>query len=319
MPVSDLSFMAAKVEATYGTWAAPTPAADAAIIFGYEITPMESEQVRRQTERGFSGGNPSIPTAIRQRHSFSLELTGAGTATGVAHWAKFLRGCQFAAASPGASDCTYPLIGSGDGASLSLAGNKGNVADARGKGSRGNAIFRLTEKQLPSIGLEMMSLLQDDVNIITPNVPAGIVLPVYPAPVEVNLLNSVIQLGGFTLGVRSFELNMGNKTEFFSTTATREIIFGKDESGTGRAPTARLVAELPDPAVKNFFPQSRSGEAVAFSLTHGTVAGNIIELTSANAVLSAISFSQEANRLFMNADLAFVATSAGNDFTLKTK
>lgn len=319
MPVSDLSLMLSKVETVYGTYATPAPATDASIVFGYTMTPMESEEVRREIERGFSGTNPSIPTAIRQRHRFSQELTGAGTATGVAHWAKHLRACQFGAAVPGASDCSYPLVGSGDGGSISLAGNKGNAFDLRGKGGRGNATLRFVEKQLPSIEFDIMALLQDDTNIITANVPTGVVLPSYPVPQEVSLLNTVVTLDGVTLGVRSFELDMGNKTEYYSTTAVRQVIFSKDQSGTYRAPTGRCVFELPDPATKNFFPTIRSGAPVAFSLIHGLTAGNIIELTSANAVLGRAEFSVEANRIFLNADIQFVASAAGDDFTLKTK
>ena len=114
MAISDLSLMLAKTEAVYGTWAAPAPATDASVIFGYTMTPIEGEDVRRQTERGFHGTNPSFRTAKRQRHVFSQELTGAGTADGIAPWAKFTRGCQFGAPVPvAATECGYPLIGVG--------------------------------------------------------------------------------------------------------------------------------------------------------------------------------------------------------------
>jgi hypothetical protein len=320
MAISDLSLMLAKVEASYATWAAPAPATDASVIFGYQMTPIEGEDVRRQTERGFHGTNPSRRTAKRQRHQFSQELTGAGTVDGVAHWGKFTRGCQFGAAVPvAATECGYPLIGVGDGGSLSLAGNKGNAFDLRGKGSRGNMTISLVEKQLPSIAWDYMGLHQDEANIITPSSPAGVVLPVYPPPVEVSLINTVVQLFGVTLGVRSFELNMGNKLEYYSTTATRQVVFGKDESGSARSPRARVVFELPDLGVRNFFTDIASGVGGAFSLVHGLVAGNIVEIASANAVLTDAEFTVEANRIFLSANLDFVSTAAGNDFTLKTK
>jgi hypothetical protein len=319
MAISDLSLMLAKTEASYATWAAPAPATDASVIFGYTMTPIEGEDVRRQIERGFHGANPSFRTAKRQRHRFSQELTGAGTVDGVAHWAKFTRGCQFGAAVPvAATECGYPLIGVGDGGSLSLAGNKGNAFDLRGKGARGNMTISLVEKQLASIGWDFMALHQDDANIITPSSPAGVVLPVYPPPVEVSLINTVVQLFGITLGVRSFELDMGNKTEFYSTTATRQIVFGKDDSGSARSPRARVVFELPDLAVRNFFTDIGSGTGGNFSLTHGTQAGNIVSMSSSNAILENGEFTVEANRLFLSGDLAFVSTAAGNDFTLKT-
>jgi hypothetical protein len=320
MAISDLSLMLAKAEASYATWAAPAPATDASVIFGYTMTAIEGEDVRRQIERGFHGANPSRRTAKRQRHRFSQELTGAGTVDGVAHWAKFTRGCQFGAAVPvPATECGYPLIGVGDGGSLSLAGNKGNAFDLRGKGARGNMTISLVEKQLPSIAWEFMAVHQDEANIITASSPAGVVLPVYPPPVEVSLINTVVQLFGVTLGVRSFELNLGNKLEYYSTTAARQIVFGKDESGSARSPRARVLFELPDLAARNFFTDIAAGTPGAFNLTHGLDAGNIVEIASANAVLVNGDFSVEANRIFLSAEIDFVSTAAGNDFTLKTK
>lgn len=315
---NDTSLMLAKVEVTYGTYTAPAPATDVSPVFGYSMTPMESEDVRREIERGFNGGNPSTPTAIRQRHQFSVELAGHGTAVGVPHWAKFLRACQFGAPVPAAS-VTHPLVGAGDGGSLSIAGNKGNQFDLRGRGSRGNATFRFQEKGLPSIQFDIQALMQDDANIITPSVPAGIVLPTDVQPAEVSLLNTVVTLDGVVLGVRSFELNMGNKAEYYSTTGSRQIIFGKDQEGSARAPTATCVFELPDPAVKNFFPSIRTGVPVSFSLVHGLTAGNIIEITSANAVLGKADFTVEQNRIFLSCPIQFIATASGNDFLLTTK
>ena len=320
MSIGDLSLMLGKVEGPYGTYTAPAPATDASIVFGYTMTPIEGEDVRREIERGFHGTNPSQRTAIRQRHAFSMELTGAGTADVAAPWAKYLRGCQFGAPDVDVGvDVTYPLIGVGDGGSLSLAGNKGNAFDLRGRGARGNMILRMTEKQLPSIAFEFMALHQDPVNIINPNAPTGVVLPTYPAPKEVSLLNTVVTFDGLVLGVRSLEMNLGAKTEYYSTTAVRQVVFGKDQEGSARSPTARVVFELPDPAVKNYFADILGGEGKAFSLVHGIAAGNIVELSSPNALLANGEFTVEANRLFLSADLQFVSTAAGNDFTLKTR
>lgn len=320
MPIADKSLLLAKLEAAYGTYLAPAPATDMSPVFDYSMTPMESEEFRRQIERGFHGINPASPTAIRQRHSFKTELAGAGTVDGVPHWAKLLRACQFDAPVITAGVmATHPLIGVGDGASLSIAGNKGGAFDLRGRGARGNCTLSFTEKQQPHIAWDMVALLQDDVNIVTANAPVGIVMPTDVVPAEVSMLNTVVQLDGVALGVRSLELNLGAKVEYFSTTGSRQVVFGKDESGSARAPAARCVFEMPDIGVKNYFPQIRAGTAVAFSLVHGTAAGNIIEITAANAVLGRAEFQVEANRIFLSADIQFVATAAGNDFTLITR
>lgn len=315
---ADTSLILAKVETVPGTYVEPAPATDAQVVFDYTVTPMESEQVRRSVERGFSGINPSAYTAIRNRHQFSVELTGSGTVDTPAPWARLLQACQFGAAVPVVTtEVGYPLVGNDDGGSLSIAGLKG---DARHKSrfARGNAIFHFAERGLPGIEFDFQGI-PELAGLVDSYTPVGLALPTYPAPVEVSLLNTVVKLGSITLGVRSLDLNMGNMVEYFSTTGRRAILFGKDETGNRRAPSATAVFEMPELATKNYFPDMIAGTPLAFELTHGTVAGNIIEITSSRAVLGAATYSVEANRLFLNAELEFVASASGNDFTLKTK
>lgn len=315
----DTSLVLAKVEAVAGTYADPTPASDAFIVFGYEVQPMESETVRREIERGFNGINPSVPTAIRNRHSYSVELSGSGTKDVAAKWAALLRGSQFGAPVVAAGvEVTYPLVGTGDGESLSIAGIKGNEARHRSKFARGNVTISFNERALPSMKFEHMGVIEG-ASPADYYVPAGLVLPDYPPPVEVSLTNTVITLDSLVLGVRSFELNLGAKTEYFSTTGRRAIFFGKDGDGNRRSPTATCVFEMPSLAVKNYFDAIIAGTEVPFSLVHGTEAGNIVEISSAHAKLGTATYTAEQGRLFLNCPMEFVATAAGNDFVLKTR
>jgi hypothetical protein len=306
-----------KPETVPGTFANPAGANDAQLVFGYEVTPMESEEVRRAIERPFPGINPSTYTAIRARHRFSVELSGSGTPTTPAKWGQLLQACLFGAAVPAVAKVGYPLDSVGDGGAGSIAGYKDN-ARHRAKMARGNAVFRFQERQLPSIQFDFQALIEG-ASPMDASAPAGVVLPTYPVPVEVNLANTVITLGGTVLGVRSLEIDLGNKVEFFSTTGGRAIIFGKDDSGDRRAITGQAVFELPDPAVKNYFTDIIPRTRLAFSLVHGTAAGNIVRITSANAVLGRATYSVEQNRIFMNCPIEFVPTAANSDLVLETE
>lgn len=316
MPL-DTSVFLWRPEAPPGVFAAPAAATDAHLVFGYEVTPMESEEVRRAIERPFPGINPSTYTAIRSRHRFSVELAGSGAANIPAKWAQLLQGCLFGSAAPAGARVGYPLASVGDGGAGSIAGFKDN-ARHRGRMARGNAVFRFQERQLPSIGLEYQALIEGAAPMDA-SAPVGVVLPTYPVPVEVNLANTVITLGGTVLGVRSLEIDLGNKVEFFSTTGGRAIIFGKDDSGDRRAITGTAVFELPDPAVKNFFTDIIPRTPLAFSLVHGVAAGNIVRITSPGAVLGRATYSVEQNRIFMNCPIEFVPTAAGNELVLETE
>ena len=310
----DTSVLLAKLETVAGTDSVPTVGADAFIVKNYQMTPFEAQEVRRNIDRGFAGANPSLPTAIHARHTFEVELCGSGAAATPAKWGTLLRGCMFGAPVT-AADVTYPLTSTGDGSSLSIYGFKEN-GRAKGLMTRGNARFSFVEKQLPSLSFDYMSLISG--SPFANAAPGAPTLPVYPAPVEVNLANTAISLDGFTLGVRSLEINLGMKTVFYSTTGGRAIIFDKSEDGDRRAVSFTLVAELPDPSVKEYFTALAAGTLMAFALTHGVTAGNIITMSSAVAMVTAITFSVENNRLFMNVTGSLVPSAANNELTLKT-
>ncbi|WP_439532029.1 phage tail tube protein [Polymorphobacter sp.] len=315
MPL-DTTVLGAKLETTVGTFAAPSLSTDALVTFNYQITPIQSEEVRRAVDLGFPGRRPSTKTGVHARHAFSVELSGSGTATTAPFWAKLLRGALFGAAVPGASSVSIPLASTGDGASLSLSGYKDSER-FQARMVRGNAVLSFVEKQLPRIDFDFLGLIEGSPTAAA--APGAVTLPTYPNPVEVNLANTVIIVDGFTLGCREFTLDLGMKTELYSTTGSRAIIFGKDETGDRRAPSGRILAELPGAAAKDYFGPTLSGTPLSFSLVHGTAAGNIIELASSNLVFEDIQLTVESNRVFMSATVGFVATAANNDFTLITK
>lgn len=316
MPL-DLTVLAALAETVPGTRVNPVLSTDAFTSFGYNPTPIQAGDVRRAIDLPFPGRRPAMRTGVHQRHAFSVELSGAGTATGTPFWARLLRGCMFTAPTVGASDVTLPLDSTGDGGALSIDGWKDNVRH-RVFGARGNAVFEFVEKQLPRINFDFLGLIHGG----TPadaSAPGAVTLPSYPAPIEVNNTNTAIILDGFTLAARSFTLDLGMKTSLYSTTGSRAIIFDKDEEGDRRSVGGTLVAELPDPAAKSYFADVQAGTVRTFSLTHGTSAGNIIELTSTRFVPRDITYTTESNRIFMNMPFDLVPNAAGNDFTLKTR
>lgn len=314
----DITYLAIKNEVAPGTYLAPTFAADACQVFNYAVTPFQHQSVRRSIDLPYAGRRPQVPTGVHAGHNFSVELAGAGAAITIPWWAKLLRGCLFGTATANASSVDIPLSSAGDGGALSLLGNKDTVQH-QAKGMRGNAVINLTEKQLPRIEFSFLGLINGAAPAAYA-VAGAVTLPVYPAPVEVNLANTIVTLDGFTLGMRSINIDMGMKTSLYSTTGARAIIFDKSEDGDRRSVGGTLVAELPDPAVKEYFTALAAGTPLALSVTHGTVAGNIIVITTDKLVISDITYTVENNRLFMNAAFDLVPSGAGtNELTLTTK
>lgn len=322
MPNNSEIFLA-KVETVYGVDAAPTPAADAHVIFNWNPTPLQYDQVRRKIDRPFPGRKPKLLTRRRQSHAFAVELAGSGTPNLPTRWGSvLLRGCMFDAPVPnGAIDVNYPLGSAGDGGSLTVWGAKGEsanggVARHRVQGFRSNAKFTFTEGDLPMIdfdGTGIPTQLPDGTAIAAPT------LPVAPAPVEVNSVNTAFSLGGFAVLLRSLELDLGMKTAFRSLVGQRVVLFDEAEDGDRRSAGGRIVFELPDPTLRSFYADVDNRANLAMSLTHGITAGNIVELSTAGLQLDEPTYSVEQNRLMASCNFDLIPSAPGNEFTLKTR
>ncbi|WP_310476665.1 hypothetical protein [Sandarakinorhabdus sp.] len=312
----------AKIEGTYGVDSAPVPATDAQIIYDWEPQPMQFDEIRRRIDRGFAGRRPKVKTRGRQGHGFRFELAGSGTANIATRWGSvWLRACMFGAPVPnGAIDVSYPLETVGDGSSLTLYGHKGDAGTGyvrmRTQGLRSNLILNFTEGDFPygaMDGIGLLNQVPDGTAIGAPTLPAP------PAPVEVNSVNTTFTLGGFALLLRSFELNLGMKTSYRSLVGQRAVIFDTAEDGDRRSAGGTIVAELPDPSVRNYFTEVTTRADLALSLVHGTVAGNILDLTSARLQIDEPTFSVEQNRLMMTCNYDLIPSAAGNELVLKTR
>lgn len=313
----NLSVLLAKVEAVAGTPVVPVGATDAYLVQNMRITPFKSTPVRRNVDLPFAGARGAVPTAIHQGLSFDVELCGSGAANTAAKWGNLLQSCLFAAAAPGGAEVTYALSSAGDGFAMSAYSFK-DTARHRGYGMRGTVTFSFVEKQLPKMSFDMLALILS--NIVMDNTaPGAVTLPSYPAPAEVNLANTVVTLDGYVVGCRSLEINMGMKTVFYSTTGGKAVIFDKSDDGDRRAARFKAVFELPDPATKNYFTGLPAGTAIAFSIVHGTVAGNIVDMSSPGLVIETAEYTDENNRLFMSIEGALVPTAANNELVLKTR
>jgi hypothetical protein len=311
-----LNVFTAKVEVPPGTWTAPANATDGFTVKNLRIRPFNSTPIRREVDLPFAGARPSAPSAVHRGITFDFELSGSGTPTVPVAWATILRAAMFGAPVPAAGQVAYPLTSSGDGDSLSAIPVKGPFAHET-RMLRGTLTFTFTEKQLPNASFDGLGLLRQAGVIQTPANLTGLVLPAYPAPVEVNLENTLIRLDGFTLGVREAVIEMGMKTQLFSTTGERSIVFGKDQDGDRRAVRFRVVFELPDLAAKNYATAIGAGTLLSFTIVHGTVAGNIIELGTVTGTPSALienfEIDEQDNRTFATMSGVMVPSGAGNN------
>ncbi|MBU6167189.1 MAG: hypothetical protein KGQ52_13830 [Alphaproteobacteria bacterium] len=319
MPAST-RLLATAVETTPGTWASPSWATGAFPVMNLRISPFQSTPLRREVDLPYAGSRPSAPSQIHRGIAFDWELAGSGTANTPVAWQSFLRAAMFGAGVPGGSAVTYPLTSAGDGAALSVIAAMGPFAH-ESRMARGTITFSFIEKQLPRASFDGLALLRTAGVIQAPVDLTGLALPSPPAPVEVNVENTLIRLDAFTLGVREAVITLNMKTQLYSTTGERSIVFGKDQDGDRRNARFRVVFELPDLGSKNYASSITAGTLLAFTIVHGTAAGNIIEIGTPSAQIESFTIEDVDNRTMATMEGVLVPTGAAgnNELSLVTK
>ncbi len=319
-----VKLIATKVETVPGTWTTPAWATDAFPVQNLRITPFNSQTLRREIDLPYAGARPSAPSQVHRGIAFDWELSGSGVANTPVIWGRFLRAAMFGAGAPAGALVNYPLTSAGDGDALSAIAVMGPFAH-ESRMMRGTITFSFVEKQLPKASFEGLALFRTAGVIQTVADLTGISLPTYPAPIEVNLVNTLIRLDAFTLGVREATITLNMKTGRYSTTGEESIVFTKDADGDKRAARFRVVFELPDLASKNYATAIQAGTFLAFTIVHGTAAGNIIEIGTVagtpSAQIESFTIDEVDNRTMATMEGVLVPSggTGNNELSLVTK
>lgn len=292
-----------KIETTEGTDAAPV-AADAIVTRNLQPVNYESDTRVREIDGLYFGARPESKTNIRGRTSFEVELAGAGVANTVPPWMKLLRVAGMDAGVAGGSSVVQKPISTGV-PSATLWDYVDTLRD-RLTGSR--ADFRMTfeDDQLPFISMDVMgyphTTMADQHTAVVPNVAA------FQTPVYVNNENSIFLLDGYAAEMRRVEYVAG------SVLTPRSFVGSTDRvKYRNRVWTATALIKCPDIASKNYFLGIRPGSQVPMKITHGLVAGNIVEVESLRSEIGLIQKADEEGDLMLSIPLRLIPSAAGND------
>lgn len=293
----------AKKETTYGTDATPAAATDAIMTRNFQSFPIEVDTLERNLDLPTVGGSPVANTGKRQRVTFEVEIAGSGTPTTPAPWAVLLQGCGMGVPTPDTSDVSQAM-GSAPWASLSLYHFYENQR-RRMLGARGTFGANFTAGAYPYWTFEFTGLLPSS-NPFDTQSPGTPDWSAFKEPVEVNTDNTTFTLDGYAAVMRSLEFSAG-------VSITPRRLVGAEYINRGNhVITGTIVMEAPLVATKNYFSTLVAGSQVALALTHGTQAGNIVELQMPHVQITSIADSEEDDVLMYT--VGFRANvSAGND------
>ncbi|HEU4958964.1 MAG TPA: phage tail tube protein [Sphingomonas sp.] len=302
-----------KKELVYGEDATPTAAANAALTRNFTTKPVVTDRIQRNLDRAVRGRAPDAPSNERQTFSYELELAGSGAAGTAAPWMEDLEACGMAAPVLTAeTDAVQKFAAIGTALSSMTAYHWHGTMRRRAVGARGTFGWDVTAGQYPFVKLDMtgMLLLPTPIDSVAPAAPD---LSRWQDPVEVNTDNTDFTLDGFALVLKSFTGDVNAEI------AARNLVGARYIQRGNHAITGRIVGEVPDLGAKNYFDTLRSGAEIAVNLTHGTVAGNIVEFAGAHLQITDIDLSEENDVLMLTLSYGLNVGTTPDDLIITAK
>lgn len=311
--VEMVKVLLAKKETTYGTDSVPTVAANAILTRNFSSKPVEADRLARNLDNGTWGSDPTATTNQRQTHSFEVELAGSGTAGTAAPWQELLEACGMAPAvlSAGVDAQQRFALPTAAQGSLSMYHSIGTEL-RKALGARGTFSIDFTAGAYAFATLTTTGLLPAASPFST-GALTGAVLTRWKPPLEVNTANTTITLDGYAAFVRSLRLDAGVQANVRNLVGSRYINRGP------HAMVGQLVIEAPALASKDYLSTLRNDTLVALALTHGTVAGNIVQISCPKVQITDITESEEDGKLMWTMAIAVTVDAGADDFTITAK
>lgn len=297
----------AKVQITAGTDAVPEAATNAMLCRATNITPVSAEFAARNLMRPYLGNGGSVAVTQYSQIELEIELAGSGTAGTAPAFGPLLRACGLAETITASVDAAYEPVS--DGFELItvyayLDGILHKMVDCR-------ATMRIdiSSRAIPFLAFTIMGRYEPLTDALT---PTGVDFAAFQKPLGVNKANTPAwSLGAYTGCLQSFQMDLANQLEW------RSLIGCEGAEVSDRAPTGTAVLELPSIANLNWPSLVVSGTLSAFSITHGTVAGNIAKIDLPKVQLINPTYSDQNGIAMLNMNLE-IQPDAGNDELVMT-
>lgn len=295
----------AKIEGTYGV--DPTAAAaNGILVTNVELNPMEGNDVSRELEYPWFGGQPEVPTELRVQLTFSTELAGSGAAGTAPAWGPLARACGMAEVIVPATSVTYsPITDNPESVTFYFW-----VGDTRHiiTGVRGTGVTTVNANGIPTIRWTFTGLF-------TTPTQAGRTLPdlsAFQTPLVANNTNTPdFTINGVDMVMREFSMNLNNQVVPRLLVNREEILItGRDEE---------ISAKVEAMSVNTFNPYalSQNQTSVAVNLVHGTAAGNIVTVNAPTCQLKRLTgYEQQDGITEWPLSLKPLAATGNDQFTI---
>lgn len=299
------SVLLAKLETTYGVDATPTGALNAMLAKAVNVSPLEQDAVQRDLQRPYFGNDEQIPVGTRIAITFEIELAGSGAEGDAPAYGPLLLACAHSETINALVDVRYkPItVSPDDQDSVTLIYNLDGVQH-KALGCKGTVSFAFDARGVPVMRFAFTGLYADVVDAAV----TGVDFSAFIKPKSVNYRDTPsCTYFGQPIVVQSCSLDVGLQVVY------RNLIGFEGVRITDRAARGALSFEYQKVIQYNWFQKVKNNESGPLNLVHGTVAGNIIELTAPNVQPTGPTISDSDGTAMLNLNLNYNPTEAGND------
>ena len=291
----------AKLETTYGTDPTPTGSANAILVRNLSITPLNAENVSRDLVRPYLGASEQLIASAYVGVEFEVEMAGSGTAGTAPAYGPLLQACGMTE-TDGASDVTYTPK-SASFASVTMYYNVDGVLH-KVTGARGNVELIINARQIPVFKFTFTGLYNAPTDASAPSVT----YTAFQTPLAANSDNTTdFELFSFGAALESLNINFNNAVQY------RSLIGAEDVLLTDRQVNGQVVFEAPTIASKDFFSLALGGTLGNLDITHGTAAGNMVQIVSSRVDVSNPTYQDQNGIHMLQVPITLVPSTSGND------
>jgi hypothetical protein len=272
-------------EATYGADAIDTGTPKAMLTSGFDLTPIEGDDLERDLDTGEGGHTEMIPVGTHVKASGNIEITGSGTPTTPVAYEPILVGAGYLTTTETGS-VEYVRIHDNSEKDVTFYGYKDGAIHII-TGARVTFTTNIKVGEIAKQEFEITGLYG---GVLAGNVPVAD-FSAFVKPVKVGHTYTQIQLDGVTYKMLEFSCTEGNEIVYDENTV-EEAVHITDWKSEGT-----ILIEAPDIATFDPFTKALDATIMPLIVTHGITAGNIYQFIADRIQLGRTTYGDKEGRL----------------------
>ena len=264
--------------------------------------PVVLESSERNNIKPYFGNDGSVVTSVYSECELEVEFAPSGSLGVAPKWAPLLLACAFAETITAGISVVYaPITDDQQAISIDIFidGIRHRMTNAKGTVS-----FEMKAKTIPVLKFKFTGFHNA---VADAAMPTGVDYSAFTDPLAVNYDNTPSwSLHGITGALDSVSFDIASKVSYRNMPGKQSVEI------TGRSPSGNISLEMDTIATKDWFDAVIQADLNTLSITHGTEAGKILQVTSPKVQLLDPSYSDSDGTLMIGMKAVY-KPNLGND------